>query len=176
MKTNTLTEALKDNNLVKFVTKEDCGSEVYRGFVIGLTDQFVATNDVLEWHTDGLRIYALDKLSGFVRNEAEEKSQEILKWNGVKASSHYGWLKLNSYKEIFTSLQNNCKTVVVVYDNIAVVGEIIKISNDKVSIKGFDANGVWEDELLEVSFEEITHICAEDEYSKVLRAYVDVVG
>lgn len=165
--------ALRHRSLISIITDKQSGNEKYRGFVIGLSELFLATDDILEWHSDGLRLYPRNKISKCIRSQREENNEKVLKSNGVQATLKYGWLILNSFESLFYSIQERNETLVIAYDNITAVGEISKILSDTIVLRSFDPDGVWYDEPCEILFSEITHLCIGDEYSTVLSAYAD---
>jgi len=175
MKTEDFTDVFKGQNLIKVITDKKSGSEQHWVFVIGLSNRFVATNEMLAWRSDGLRIYPIERISKFVLDDKLKNSQEILKWNGVNVSTIYDWLDLGTFQSLFNSIKMNKKTIAIILGDIAEVGEVRFTTHKTVNLKALDAHGQWLEEMSTVSFDEISSICIDDEYSTILRAYADEI-
>lgn len=175
-------ESFEDLNLMKITTDDRAGNETCRGFIIGLSDVFVATLDIREWHSDGLKIYPIDRIESCVRGEREERKEAILLWNDIELSDGYVWLDLSSFEALFASIQKKEKTLVVAYsdpssDGIvqrAQVGIVKAITKEEVHTEDFDVDGDWNVGVTKIPFSKITDISIDDEYSTVLRAYADL--
>lgn len=162
--------AVKNKSVIR-ITSFD--GDMYKGYAFKVTDLFVAIQQITDWHSDGIRVFPIDKVAGLRQSEHEAANESVLMWNGVEPTNEYEWLDLSSYEKLFTCLQQKEKTVWVGYDGRAQVGTINQVSADTVYTEDFHSQGYWMEGLSDTPFKDITDIAFDSEYITVLRAYAD---
>ncbi|MPM72008.1 hypothetical protein SDC9_118981 [bioreactor metagenome] len=85
---------------------------------------------------------------------------------------------ITNWKTIFSSLKAIDHSVIVEQESLIedecqfVIGRIEKIFNNHVYIRGFDADGVWEDEFYKIPYAEITSVTFGSRYVEIFSKYL----
>ena len=143
----------------------------YRGIVVGLSAAFVALLSVQDWHSDGLQIFPLKRIKRLEHSAVRDEQGEILSWKGVRNFGQYDWLGLSSFAEIFETIRTRKNVVFISSNDAAEVGEISRIEDACVVLRGIDGAGDWIDGDVKFAFEHILMVSVDDEYSRVLYEY-----
>lgn len=143
------------------------------GFVIGLSELFVVTADVKEWHIDGVKVYPLKHVLEIDTGKRTKSIEEILQWHNVIPDENYGWLNIKSYYELFSVLQSKQKTVWIGYKGKAQVGIIKYFDQSVVHSEDFNADGNWMEGVSITPYDDITDVGFDSEYILKLRAFAD---
>ena len=107
-----------------------------------------------------------------------DRRNEILKTEGVLDGVSAPNIDLTDWRSAFRSLQMVGKNIIVEIESLDedewefAIGSIEKVLKNKVIFKHFDADGIWQDELLEIPFSQITTVIFGSRYVETLSKYV----
>lgn len=108
----------------------------------------------------------------------DNKCEEIIKNEGVLKNIQVPEIDLTDWHSVFISLQKLEKNVIVEKESLSKnecefgVGRIEKVLKSKVLFRYFDADGVWQKELLEIPFSAITSVSFSTRYVDIFSKYV----
>ena len=106
------------------------------------------------------------------------KCVEIIKNEGILNGIDVPEIDLTDWGHVFLSLQKTGKNIIVEQEGLDngeckfAIGRIQKVLKNKVLIKHFDADGIWQDELLEFPFSKITSVTFGSRYVEMFSKYV----
>lgn len=107
-----------------------------------------------------------------------DKYLEIITAEGILDNLEIPDVDVTDWYSVFMSLSKMKKNVIVECEdedpNKAgfAIGKILKVCKNKVYIKHFDADGVWENEPVEIPFSEITLVTFGSRYVETFSKYV----
>jgi hypothetical protein len=159
----------KEEALPVRVTTSD--SEEYRGFVLDVNANFLMVVLVSEWHTDGVGIFPLGEVRKCEADVDFSHATKILLWLGVDLKPNYSWVSLESFPQLFSSVQSRDKAIYLSDRSSAEVGVVVSIERSFVKMRGIDAQGDWLQDEFEFKYDEMVQIVIDDEYSTVLWKY-----
>lgn len=107
-----------------------------------------------------------------------DKCSEIIKNEGILSNVSAPELDLTDWHSVFLSLQKLEKNIIVEKESLDedewefAIGRIEKVLKNKVLFKHFDADGIWQDDLLEIPFSQITTVTFGSRYVETFSKYV----
>jgi hypothetical protein len=108
----------------------------------------------------------------------EDKRNEIIKAEGILDGIFAPEIDLTDWHGAFLSLQKIGKNIIVEKDSLDedeeefFIGRIEKVLKNKVLFRDFDVNGIWQEDLLEIPFSQITSVSFDSRYVTVFSKYV----
>lgn len=103
---------------------------------------------------------------------------EIIKQEGLSNYMVVPDVDLLDWKAVFISLQKLGKYIIVKNENdddsnyAFVIGKIMKVTTKSVTMKNFNADGIWEDDLYQIPFKQITSVEFNTRYCNVFSKYI----
>ena len=125
---------------------------------------------------DGFEIHRFCDMTKIKLND--DKRNEILKAEGIVDALTVPDIDLNDWHSVFIFLQKIEKNIIVEKESLDddecefAIGHIEKELKNKILFKDFDADGIWQDELLEIPFSQITTVKFGSRYVEVFSKYV----
>ncbi len=107
-----------------------------------------------------------------------DKYAEIVKSENVFDCVSIPEIDLTNWQSVFLSLQVFHKNIIIEKESLDekecefAIGRIEKVQKNKVLFKYFDADGVWQDGLLEIPFSQITSVTFGSRYVEIFSKYV----
>lgn len=117
------------------------------------------------------KIANLEKVQ--IRND---KCNEINKLFGITTQIQMPKVDIVDWKSVFTSLIS-CDGFIIIEDEKNeqfVIGKIEKILSKKLYFKRFDAQGDWDDDIIEIPYSSITSVEWGDRYCKGWERYMEL--
>ncbi len=108
----------------------------------------------------------------------DDKCVEIIKEEGILDNLVVPDVDLTDWYSAFKTLEKLGKNIIVERESLNDdecefgIGHIEKVLKSKVLLKHFDADGVWQDELLEIPFSAITSVTFASRYVDVFSKYI----
>ena len=108
----------------------------------------------------------------------DDKRNEILKAEGIVDALTLPDLDLTDWHSVFLSLQRIGKNIIVEKESLDedewefAIGHIEKVLKNRVLFKYFSADGIWQEELLEIPFSQITTVTFGSRYVETFSKYV----
>ena len=108
----------------------------------------------------------------------DDKCIEIIRNEGILSNISAPEVDLTDWHSVFLSLQRIEKNIIVEKESFNedeceyTIGHIEKVLKNKVLFKHFDADGIWQDELIEIPFSQITSVTFGSRYVETFSKYV----
>ena len=145
-------------------------------FPVLVSDKFFLGANEDDFILDG---YTISRFRDVEKVEIkDDKCLEIIIAEGVIDKIVVPDLNLTDWYSVFVSLQSMNKNIIVEKEDqdddecIFAIGRIDRVTKTKVYFKHFDANGIWEEELWEIPFTEITSVSFGTRYVETFSKYV----
>ena len=107
-----------------------------------------------------------------------EMYRKIMESEGLLDNLETPDVDVTDWNSVFTSLSRMNKNVIVESEDEDwekagfAIGKIEKVCKNKVYLKHFDADGIWQEELVELPFSEITSVTFGSRYVEIFSKYV----
>lgn len=108
----------------------------------------------------------------------KDKCSEINEKEGILDDLTCPEINMFNWKSVLISLQKMGKNIIVEKEDLDkkecyfAIGRIIKVKNKKVRFREFDADGIWQDDLLDIPFSQITSVTFNSRYVEVFSKYL----
>ncbi len=146
------------------------------GYPVGASGELVAISFIYDFMPDGYKIIRKKDITGVFCGQPERFLDNVIK------SEHEGFkpelkdMQLSTMKALCDSLMQGGQIVTVecedFEENIVLIGKIASIDGNLVSIKTFDALGVWDKEVSSVELDDITCITIKNSYVNIISKYL----
>ena len=168
-KINIINSSILDKKIITcYFTYRDYYVHYYAGAV---TDKFLFAIEEYDFSLNGYEITKLSKLKKV--KIRDDKTDEINEMLGNKKDISYPNINLNSWKDI---LESNClKDELIEFelfnDDTHYYGKIVKTYKNSFTFLCFDADGIWDDEVVEINYRDINGIVWNSWYLKGWKFY-----
>ena len=148
------------------------------GFPICLSDEFILTTVIVDFHDEGYAIVRTKDIVDVYSKESDSFNEQICIFEGLQEKIHQEYVKeINSLKQIFLQLNDYDGFICIQCEQQLekcsfYMGKIVAIEDDTVRFKDVGMDGVWDDEVHDIPYEDITQISYGDNYSKMYYKYV----
>lgn len=109
----------------------------------------------------------------------DDKCSEILRAEGVPDGLVVPEVDVSDWYHVFLSLQCLGKNVIVEEETVDgvdsqfAIGKIVKVLKQKVLLREFDADGIWQEGLLEIPYTRMTSVTFGSRYVEVFSKYLE---
>lgn len=102
---------------------------------------------------------------------------EIMRREGFLNDLKTPEVNISCWQAVFRSLQNMGRNIIVEResldgDSLFAIGTIQAVGEDRVLLLPFDADGIWQDETLEIPYSDITSVSFDTRYINVFSKYL----
>ena len=166
----SLTTARKQNETIRVNFKYD---ESYYYFLpFAVNDDFFYAAEETDFILNGYNIRRIKDID--FTSEREDICNEILKSEGLLENIEYPKVDISSWKSIFTDLKNIGKNIIIEdeYEGFFYIGRIEEVEDNNIIFKYFDADGVWQEQLEIINYNEITSVTFNSRYVEVFSNYL----
>ncbi|MBE6649447.1 MAG: hypothetical protein E7614_08030 [Ruminococcaceae bacterium] len=166
--------AIEPKKLCRMFFKYDVNYRYY--FPLQVSDKFFLGAEEDDFIIDGFAIRRFCDLTKVQIND--NKCNEIFENEGILNDLSAPEIDLTDWHSVFLSLEKWGKNIIVEKESLVedewefAIGYIEKVLKNKVLFKHFDADGIWQDEPLEIPFSQITTIIFGSRYVDVFSKYV----
>ena len=143
-----------------------------------MTEDFVLTTNIVDFHDEGYAIIRTKDIVDVYSKKSDGFNEQICISEGLQDKIRQENVKeIDSLKQIFLQLNNYDGFICVQCEQQLercsfYMGEIVAIDDDNVSFKDIGMDGIWDDEIHSIPYEDITQISYGDNYSKMYYKYV----
>ena len=123
--------------------------------------------------------YTIRRFRDVVKAEIkDDKCLEIAMAEGIVDSIIVPDINIVDWYNVFASLQEMNRNIIIEKESIDdeecifAIGRISKVTKTKVYFQHFDADGIWEEELWEIPFTEITSVSFGTRYVETFSKYL----
>ena len=138
-----------------------------------VNDKFILGQEEDDFILDG---YSIRKISHLKKVQIkDDKCGEINKMLGVTEQICNPGIDISSWKSIFEDLSKLDVYLIIEneIDGEFAIGKIEKVLKNKLYFQPFDADGVWDEDGLEIPYSKITSATWGDRYSKYWQMYLE---
>ena len=147
-------------------------------YIFDFNNKFFLGLEEDDFITDGFQIR---KISDMKKIELkDDKCIEFNRQNKLLDGINVPKININSWKDIFKSLKELNRVIIVEDENINpkeceyAIGKVIKVKDSEVHLKVFDADGNWLDGYLVIPFRFISSVTFNSRYSVQWEKYFDL--
>ena len=180
-----LDKYIQKSNFVKVFISDRKGRELrhFEGVVFSYTDDFVFMCDLCDFNYDGLVVLRKSDITKVRHSEHEEFFEKILKSENIirniRLQKRENPFRVNTMKRMLEQLEELKLPVIFecLYgaEETFQIGPIQRIDIDKIYIKYFNSKGEFDNELLEIDFNEITYLRFDSPYANMFYKYTDKI-
>lgn len=148
------------------------------GFPICLSEKLILTTVTTDFHDEGYAILRTNDIIDAYSKESDSFNEQICVAEGLQDRIYQSHIKeLNSMKQILSQLKNYDGFICIQCEQQIercsfYMGKIITIADDNVSFKDIGTDGIWDEEIHNIPYEDITQVTYGDNYSKMYYKYV----
>lgn len=139
-------------------------------FPLKVNDEFLlgATED--DFQLNGFRIYPVSRIAK--AKIRQDKCLAIDICEGVVDQLSTPKVNISSWQQIFRSLRDMNRYVMIEDGDMMYVGAITGIHKNSVTVKHFDADGIWQEEPVKIRFKDIQSVTFGSRYVDVFSKYI----
>lgn len=166
--------AIEPKKLCRMFFKYDVNYRYY--FPFQVSDKLFLGADEDDFIIDGFAIRRFCDLTKI--QIKDDKCVEIIKNEGILNGISAPEIDLTDWHSAFLSLRSIGKNIIIEKESLVgdecefAIGHIESVLKNKVLFKHFDADGIWNDELLEIPFSQITSVTFGSRYVETFSKYV----
>lgn len=162
-----LVRYLKSRHLVR-VRRTGPGPSYTDGYVVGLSDELVAMDSVVDFTRDGFEVFPLASVSKVESSARDVFWQTVLEREGVLPRGLPPRLQIGDCRALMTSLQKWGKAVGVSYrdddTDWYAPGVVRDVEDEAFGLHYFSSSGVWDDELTRIRYADVLRVDVERPY------------
>ena len=149
------------------------------GFPICLTEEYILTTVIVDFRDEGYAILRTRDIVDVYSNESDFFNEQICISEGLQDMIKQEYVQeMESLDQILLQLKRYDGFICIQCEQqlekcTFYLGKIINIENDGINFKDVGMDGIWDDEIHKILYEEITQISYGDNYSKMYYKYVD---
>ena len=162
---------IKLKELVKVYFKYSNNS--YSLLPLQINNKYMLCANEYDFMHDG---YTIRRLEDIDEIQIDSKYQEIVKAEKIFEHIQTPNVKIDNWKDIFTSLYNFNENIIIETESLNngtfYIGKIEKIMNNSLIFKTFDNNGVWDESSDTIKYIDITSVTFKSRYINVFSKYL----
>lgn len=144
-------------------------------YTIDFNERFYFGVEEFDFRLDGYQIRLIEDFEDV--ETIKNFSSEINVKEGLLEQILGYEIDLTSFETIFNDLYRINKVISIereYYDEdyFFIIGKIVKVTNDSVWFKDFDVNGIWNEDINIIPFDEITTIRFNSHYTNTWEKYI----
>lgn len=150
-----------------------CSDKQSYFYPLAFSDKIIVVQIVEDFQINGYEIIQFKHIKRI--SFADNKYDEINEFAGIKNQIGTGEIDISCFCAFFESLKLLNKYVIIENepDDLFIIGRIEKVLKSKLWIRGFDANGIWDEEVTEIPYSSITSVRWDDRYSSTWQTYLE---
>jgi hypothetical protein len=169
-----LKQAIEPHKICRVFLKYDAYCRYYFPLIVGERLFLVTEED--DFILNG---YSIRRFKDVEKVEIKnDKCLEIIYAEGLLENLVAPSVDITDWETALSSLQKIGKNIIIEKESLDedetefAIGRVIKVLKNKVLLKAFDADGIWGDQLQEISFPQITSITFASRYVEVFSKYL----
>lgn len=144
----------------------------YYYYPVNVNEKFLLAQKEDDFILDGFHIR---KISHITKVEIKDDLCQVINvWNGITKQVRHPNIDISSWTTIFDSLREY-PGFLMIEDDINkqfAIGEIAAIQKKHFMFRQFDANGIWQEDLLRIPYSTITHVAWDTRYTNYWYEYL----
>lgn len=149
------------------------------GFPIYLSEEYILTTIIVDFHDEGYAILRTRDIVDVYSNESDFFNEQICISEGLQDMVKQEYVKeMESLKQILLQLKRYDGFICIQCEQqlekcAFYLGKVITVEDDGINFKDVGMDGIWDNEIHKIPYEEITQISYGDNYSKMYYKYVE---
>ncbi len=161
--TLSLSSCLRKQSLVS-VHRRDVDESGIQGFLVGLSDDFLALEYVYDFQVDGLMVLRRSDITNVQRTGTDQFQESLLKKEGIRPGTQVlSPLELGSWKSILEQFSREHEYMILERELGPVpefaIGRAIRITAAQVELQTFSGTGRWYQKTERLRYSQLT--CAQ---------------
>ncbi|MBE7026101.1 MAG: hypothetical protein E7410_00825 [Ruminococcaceae bacterium] len=173
-----LEKCIENGNLCA-INREFIDTFSLYGYPVYAKGELAVISFVYDFMPDGYKIIRKSDITDVFSGKAEQFLDKVVKGERPSFKADMPDLKLDNMISLCTDLMKKEKLVTIecedFEENIILIGQIMGVEKNIVSIKTFDGLGVWDKECSSVSADDITCISVGNSYVNIISKYLTQV-
>lgn len=160
-----LEECRSKMEIARVFFKYDQSYDYIYYYVHKVNGKFLLAQEENDFQLNGFHLRKTDHIT--MVEIKDDLCAEINRWNGVAAQVHDPGIDISSWQSVFEGLRNH-PGFLIIEDEINVqlaVGEIAEVKRGRLLFRQFDADGVWQEDPLDIPYASITHVAWDTRYT-----------
>lgn len=161
---------------VRLTRKKGSFKEISTGFVLGKSKDFILIQETDEFRILGYQILPTETIKHVRFNKNDKTYESVLKEEGLLANvglKHE--IDLTNWKSIFSDIKKTGLTIISECEHPKIrsfcIGALKRINKKSISIRYFNAQGIYDKENTTNNFKNITKLSFDDHYANVFSKY-----
>ncbi len=182
MKTEKIQQKLKEHykkcKYIRLTRKKGGFEGISAGFILGKSDDFILLQESDEFRVLGYQIIPINTIKHVRYNHFDKAYEKILKQEGLlkKVQLKYK-IDLTDWRSICKRIKKTGLTVISECEHPTIrsfcIGELKRVNKKSISIRYFDAAGIYDQENTINKFKDITKLSFDDHYANVFSKYTN---
>lgn len=149
----------------------DFGRGYYRNyFPLRVNEKFFLGAAEDDFLLDGFFICPVSRIAKVIPRD--DKCLEINVCEGVVGQLYTPRVNISGWRQIFRSIKDMNRYVMIDTVDALYIGAVMRIKDHSVTVKYFDADGVWQDDPVKIRFKDIQSVEFGSRYIDVFSKYV----
>lgn len=171
-----LEEHFKTRTYVQLKRKKGGFQSNSRGFILGMSKNFILIQETDEFRILGYQIFPIKTIKHVRYNKNDQTYERILKEEGLLEELGLKYdIDLTDWQTICESIQKTGLTIISECEHPDIdsfcIGDLKGFNKKSISIRYFNAQGIYDEEDTLNDFKNITKLCFDDRYANVFSKY-----
>ncbi|WP_282125536.1 hypothetical protein [Marinifilum flexuosum] len=173
---NKLEQYFTNKNYVRLTRKKGSFEGISTGFILGKSDDFILIQETDEFRILGYQIFPIETIKHVRYNKNDKTYERILKEEGLLDNVGLKYkIDLTDWKSICRDVKKTGLTVISECEHPKIksfcIGDLKQVNKKSISIRYFNAQGIYDKENTTNDFENITKLSFDDHYANVFSKY-----
>lgn len=176
MKLNKKLRYLKESRALITIKRKKIDGNKIQGFLLDFSDELILIQYVYDFNFDGLMALRVSDITSIESTKTDVFQTKLLEGEGILSKTKFevGY-NVKNWVTLINGLSSDFRFLILEDENpeypLFFLGEISKANEDCVSMRCFSGAGNWDDELSEISFEDISSLQVGNNYAQVYERY-----
>ncbi|RKD96873.1 hypothetical protein [Marinifilum flexuosum] len=173
---NKLEQYFTNKNYVRLTRKKGSFEGISTGFILGKSNNFILIQETDEFRILGYQIFPIETIKHVRYNKNDKTYERILKEEGLLANVGLKYkIDLTDWKSICRDVKKTGLTVISECEHPKIksfcIGNLKRVNKKSISIRYFNAQGIYDKENTTNDFKNITKLSFDDHYANVFSKY-----
>lgn len=165
-----------NKNYVRLTRKKGSFEGISTGFILGKSNNFILIQETDEFRILGYQIFPIETIKHVRYNKNDKTYERILKEEGLLANVGLKYkIDLTDWKSICRDVKKTGLTVISECEHPKIksfcIGNLKRVNKKSISIRYFNAQGIYDKENTTNDFKNITKLSFDDHYANVFSKY-----
>ena len=154
----TIKHHMKSRSLVS-LTRDEFEVNNHQGFIIDYDSKWIVLQHIHDFYLNGFVILRRSDLTSISSKETDQFHKSLLKADGILKKVNFQFqLPIGGLADLLANLPE--ERIVILEDetkeDFFLIGPILGVQNDIVSLRFFSGSGEWDNEPAEIAIDDIT--------------------